>query len=171
MQPSSTGTLLGAPPLVFQPSRVRPSKSRIQPSSGPSAATAPVGRTATPSTIPSRPAATNAIVRIVIGTSIIPQNRGEILGHILRCPSYRPPSEDSIPGSAARIRERRTIRAPIIMERALSSSDDANRESTLMAKAAAKRSGRVVVITGVTRGLGRALAEGLVRAGHRVVGC
>ena len=30
---------------------------------------------------------------------------------------------------------------------------------------------RVVVITGVTKGLGRALAEGLARAGHRVVGC
>src|SRR5262249_11186749 len=28
-----------------------------------------------------------------------------------------------------------------------------------------------VVITGVTRGLGRALAEGLARAGHQVVGC
>src|SRR6185437_1750757 len=38
-----------------------------------------------------------------------------------------------------------------------------------MARASA--SGRVVAITGVTRGLGRALAEGLARAGHRVVGC
>ena len=40
-----------------------------------------------------------------------------------------------------------------------------------MARAAAKSEGRVVVITGVTRGLGRALAEGLASAGHRVVGC
>ena len=40
-----------------------------------------------------------------------------------------------------------------------------------MAKAAAKSHGRVVVITGVTRGLGRALAEGLAAAGCRVVGC
>src|SRR5436309_3191027 len=40
-----------------------------------------------------------------------------------------------------------------------------------MARADVKASGRVVVITGVTRGLGRALAEGLVRSGHRVVGC
>jgi NAD(P)-dependent dehydrogenase (short-subunit alcohol dehydrogenase family) len=40
-----------------------------------------------------------------------------------------------------------------------------------MAKAGVKASGRVVVITGVTRGLGRALAEGLVREGHRVIGC
>ncbi len=42
-----------------------------------------------------------------------------------------------------------------------------------MAKSTSKVSGtaRVVAITGVTRGLGRALAEGLARAGHRVVGC
>jgi NAD(P)-dependent dehydrogenase (short-subunit alcohol dehydrogenase family) len=38
-----------------------------------------------------------------------------------------------------------------------------------MAKASA--TARVIAITGVTRGLGRALAEGLARAGHRVVGC
>ena len=30
---------------------------------------------------------------------------------------------------------------------------------------------RIVVITGVTRGLGRAMAEGFVRLGHTVVGC
>jgi NAD(P)-dependent dehydrogenase (short-subunit alcohol dehydrogenase family) len=35
----------------------------------------------------------------------------------------------------------------------------------------AKTTVRVVVITGVTRGLGRALAEGMARAGHTVVGC
>jgi NAD(P)-dependent dehydrogenase (short-subunit alcohol dehydrogenase family) len=35
----------------------------------------------------------------------------------------------------------------------------------------AKATVRVVAITGVTRGLGRALAEGLARAGHTVVGC
>jgi NAD(P)-dependent dehydrogenase (short-subunit alcohol dehydrogenase family) len=35
----------------------------------------------------------------------------------------------------------------------------------------AKATARLVAITGVTRGLGRALAEGLVRAGHTVVGC
>lgn len=40
-----------------------------------------------------------------------------------------------------------------------------------MAKATRSAKGRIVVITGVTRGLGRALAEGLARAGHRVVGC
>ena len=40
-----------------------------------------------------------------------------------------------------------------------------------MAKASGSAKGRVVVITGVTKGLGRALAEGLARAGHRVVGC
>jgi NAD(P)-dependent dehydrogenase (short-subunit alcohol dehydrogenase family) len=44
-----------------------------------------------------------------------------------------------------------------------------NREVGRMAKASA--TARVVAITGVTRGLGRALAEGLARAGHRVVGC
>jgi NAD(P)-dependent dehydrogenase (short-subunit alcohol dehydrogenase family) len=38
-----------------------------------------------------------------------------------------------------------------------------------MARASARA--RVVAITGVTRGLGRALAEGLARSGHRVVGC
>jgi NAD(P)-dependent dehydrogenase (short-subunit alcohol dehydrogenase family) len=32
-------------------------------------------------------------------------------------------------------------------------------------------SAKVVVITGATRGLGRALADGLARLGHRVVGC
>ena len=37
--------------------------------------------------------------------------------------------------------------------------------------ARASTGARVVAITGVTRGLGRALAEGLARAGHRVVGC
>ena len=31
--------------------------------------------------------------------------------------------------------------------------------------------GKVVVITGVARGLGRALAEGFAAEGHRVVGC
>jgi NAD(P)-dependent dehydrogenase (short-subunit alcohol dehydrogenase family) len=31
--------------------------------------------------------------------------------------------------------------------------------------------GRIVVITGATRGLGRAMAEEFIRAGHRVVGC
>jgi NAD(P)-dependent dehydrogenase (short-subunit alcohol dehydrogenase family) len=35
----------------------------------------------------------------------------------------------------------------------------------------ARSSARLVVITGVTRGLGRALAEGLARSGHTVVGC
>ena len=35
----------------------------------------------------------------------------------------------------------------------------------------AKATGRLVVITGTTRGLGRALAEGMARAGHKVVGC
>jgi len=40
-----------------------------------------------------------------------------------------------------------------------------------MAKAAESSKARLIVITGVTKGLGRALAEGLVRAGHRVVGC
>jgi NAD(P)-dependent dehydrogenase (short-subunit alcohol dehydrogenase family) len=35
----------------------------------------------------------------------------------------------------------------------------------------AKASARLVAITGVTRGLGRALAEGLAQSGHRVVGC
>jgi NAD(P)-dependent dehydrogenase (short-subunit alcohol dehydrogenase family) len=35
----------------------------------------------------------------------------------------------------------------------------------------AKATGRIVVITGVTRGLGRALAEELVRSRHTVVGC
>jgi NAD(P)-dependent dehydrogenase (short-subunit alcohol dehydrogenase family) len=40
-----------------------------------------------------------------------------------------------------------------------------------MAKATGPAKGRVVVITGVTRGLGRALAEGLARAGHQVLGC
>jgi NAD(P)-dependent dehydrogenase (short-subunit alcohol dehydrogenase family) len=35
----------------------------------------------------------------------------------------------------------------------------------------AKAPARLVVITGVTRGLGRALAEGLVRSGQTVVGC
>jgi NAD(P)-dependent dehydrogenase (short-subunit alcohol dehydrogenase family) len=40
-----------------------------------------------------------------------------------------------------------------------------------MAKGSVSSSARVVAITGVTRGLGRALAEGLARAGHRVVGC
>src|SRR5947207_1050306 len=35
----------------------------------------------------------------------------------------------------------------------------------------AKARPRVVAITGVTRGLGRALAEGLARSGHTVVGC
>jgi NAD(P)-dependent dehydrogenase (short-subunit alcohol dehydrogenase family) len=37
--------------------------------------------------------------------------------------------------------------------------------------ARASTGARVVAITGVTRGLGRALAEGLARSGHRVVGC
>ena len=37
--------------------------------------------------------------------------------------------------------------------------------------ARASTTARVVAITGVTRGLGRALAEGLAQAGHRVVGC
>ncbi len=35
----------------------------------------------------------------------------------------------------------------------------------------AKATVRLVAITGMTRGLGRALAEGLARAGHTVVGC
>jgi NAD(P)-dependent dehydrogenase (short-subunit alcohol dehydrogenase family) len=35
----------------------------------------------------------------------------------------------------------------------------------------AKTTVRVVAITGVTRGLGRSLAEGLARSGHTVVGC
>ncbi|MHB1557017.1 MAG: SDR family oxidoreductase [Isosphaeraceae bacterium] len=39
------------------------------------------------------------------------------------------------------------------------------------AKAGGSSSARVVAITGVTRGLGRALAESLAQAGHRVVGC
>src|SRR5580700_3667989 len=43
----------------------------------------------------------------------------------------------------------------------------ANPEEWSMAKASV----RLVAITGVTRGLGRALAEGLARAGHTVVGC
>ena len=30
---------------------------------------------------------------------------------------------------------------------------------------------RLIVITGVTRGLGRALAEGMIAAGHVVLGC
>src|SRR5579885_2777717 len=47
----------------------------------------------------------------------------------------------------------------------------ADRECSRMAKASGASKARVVVITGVTKGLGRALAEGLVRAGHRVVGC
>jgi NAD(P)-dependent dehydrogenase (short-subunit alcohol dehydrogenase family) len=34
-----------------------------------------------------------------------------------------------------------------------------------------KALGKVVVITGVARGLGRALAEGMASKGHRVVGC
>jgi NAD(P)-dependent dehydrogenase (short-subunit alcohol dehydrogenase family) len=34
-----------------------------------------------------------------------------------------------------------------------------------------KALGKVVVITGVARGLGRALAEGMAAKGHRVVGC
>jgi NAD(P)-dependent dehydrogenase (short-subunit alcohol dehydrogenase family) len=37
--------------------------------------------------------------------------------------------------------------------------------------AKASMADRVIAITGVTRGLGRALAEGLARGGHRVVGC
>ncbi len=40
-----------------------------------------------------------------------------------------------------------------------------------MARAKEPSGGRLVVITGVTRGLGRALAEGMARTGHRVVGC
>lgn len=40
-----------------------------------------------------------------------------------------------------------------------------------MAKGSRSAEGRLVVITGVTKGLGRALAEGMARAGHRVVGC
>jgi NAD(P)-dependent dehydrogenase (short-subunit alcohol dehydrogenase family) len=40
-----------------------------------------------------------------------------------------------------------------------------------MARASRSSKGRVVLITGVTRGLGRALAEGLAAAGHRVIGC
>jgi NAD(P)-dependent dehydrogenase (short-subunit alcohol dehydrogenase family) len=40
-----------------------------------------------------------------------------------------------------------------------------------MARSKGPSGGRLVVITGVTRGLGRALAEGIARAGHRVVGC
>ncbi len=40
-----------------------------------------------------------------------------------------------------------------------------------MARAKGPSDGRSVVITGVTRGLGRALAEGMARAGHWVVGC
>jgi NAD(P)-dependent dehydrogenase (short-subunit alcohol dehydrogenase family) len=43
----------------------------------------------------------------------------------------------------------------------------ANSEEWSMAKATI----RLVAITGVTRGLGRALAEGLARAGHTVIGC
>ncbi len=35
----------------------------------------------------------------------------------------------------------------------------------------AKATVRVIVITGVTRGLGGALAEGLARSGHTVIGC
>ncbi len=35
----------------------------------------------------------------------------------------------------------------------------------------AKTTVRLVAITGATRGLGRALAEGLARAGHTVIGC
>jgi NAD(P)-dependent dehydrogenase (short-subunit alcohol dehydrogenase family) len=31
--------------------------------------------------------------------------------------------------------------------------------------------GRVVVITGATRGLGRVMTAGLVAAGHTVIGC
>jgi len=33
------------------------------------------------------------------------------------------------------------------------------------------KNGRVIVITGVSRGLGRSLAVGFARAGHRVFGC
>jgi NAD(P)-dependent dehydrogenase (short-subunit alcohol dehydrogenase family) len=40
-----------------------------------------------------------------------------------------------------------------------------------MAKANASGTGRLVVITGATRGLGLALVEGLAKAGHRVAGC
>ncbi len=75
MQPSSTGTLLGPPPLVFQPSRVLPSKSRIQPSfrsSGESPSSRPpdaatVGQAASATIIPNRPAV--AIVRLLMATS------------------------------------------------------------------------------------------------------
>lgn len=36
---------------------------------------------------------------------------------------------------------------------------------------AVKSNGRTVLITGVTRGLGRAMADEFIRLGHRVVGC
>jgi len=39
----------------------------------------------------------------------------------------------------------------------------------IMARGSAE--GKVILITGVARGLGRALAEGFAAAGHRVVGC
>lgn len=35
----------------------------------------------------------------------------------------------------------------------------------------AKTGAKIVVITGVTRGLGRAMADGFARAGHTVIGC
>jgi len=34
-----------------------------------------------------------------------------------------------------------------------------------------ERSGKAIVLTGATRGLGRAMAQGFAREGHRVVGC
>jgi NAD(P)-dependent dehydrogenase (short-subunit alcohol dehydrogenase family) len=54
---------------------------------------------------------------------------------------------------------------------AVSASERANQEIHRMAKASRSAQARVIVITGVTKGLGRALAEGLARAGQQVVGC
>lgn len=40
-----------------------------------------------------------------------------------------------------------------------------------MSRHEAEEQRRVIVVTGASRGLGRALAEGFARAGHRVMGC
>lgn len=46
-----------------------------------------------------------------------------------------------------------------------------NRSSSVLEQGRAAMTGKTIVITGVTRGLGRAMAEGFAAAGHTVVGC